>query len=778
MPNPFEASTVKASQFQGVVGDHATVTFRHGDHFHGVKDDRIELRLNMVSSLPAVLPSNLDESELADRVQQLRDRRLLVIVRSASGTQAAREALYALLARVCSENAQATRFTHLDSEPLPLHGFLRSDSWTHALRGSIIYLDRSQVVDTLDEEFVQSLIERLCKADALLILMTTRAAAQAAQADLAAHSVRAPASIPTWQIGADDDQVDECRLNASLNDPVGLPVLACASLLPGLGLDEFVGLIDALTPETAALGGLAQPQAGAAAGHPSPSIVKWVGGAHDDVMGLHGVGFMQPATPIDGAMHVRGCHLVDQHALPATVARLLSDRPAFLRRMRAEVLSRYFAAGASARLQTHALRFLMLLHATGIHRFQSTWIRDQFIQALNEPDEGESLHRLLGLVLALLDEDGGPTLVEEVCEAIAQHGTEMEAAWHRSFQQAAAKVDFIGTLNGSQANPSAAVHEAQEIALASSFVRGTELDGQFNVLVSQSESLLLWFLYLAGLEGSREAAIQGLLTLLAGPGEREVQRDIHDVSAIVGTLFTPVQWLLPLGLVKIVERIPANWSRLAQTTCEALHKLGNAEPLRPTDLDTHAFSGSPARRRHAAVLQLAQACMQGFEALVSRSVAKGFAAADRDALMNPDTISTNAAALATLMTGRSSVPFASDARAGRPVSGSFMSLDSAGRLLEGLCRASTQEATEAGTTAAAIEYVACYRARLTRGEHRAILEWARERTSLYRQWAEYHLAVRDRAAARHAYARLHASNLFSRALHSRPAATHDTERLS
>jgi hypothetical protein len=377
----------------------------------------------------------------ADEVQKQTDAlqaMRVLLVRHAPGRQAEAEAamravLLALQQREPNRKALVSPFDGM----LQLHSLCRAQEWRADRRGVVIYIYRSADPATLsffdNIEQVGVLCDKLSQADCHL-LVTAAMPAESTLRDEAelAKRIALWSLIDTRPTPAEPSEVLTGRFDTTL--------AACAALFPGLGVGEFVSIVDELSPRPAPRPPAPPQAAGAAltpaAPEPPSRHERWWQGDRDAVLAELGVRVQTPPLGIDAGTDAAeaGIFFDDPGRRDEMPSWLYSRRPLLLSEHLETLARRYFAEGASRRFRVGYRRLVQRMDAIGAQRLTVDWLLTHFRSALENDAPALAVSRFAELLNELPDHGDGERLVSGFIASIGEIVPEQEVWLIRQLQ--------------------------------------------------------------------------------------------------------------------------------------------------------------------------------------------------------------------------------------------------------------------------------------------------------------------------------------------------------
>lgn len=634
---------LKFEKFEKIDG--AGQVFGTQNIYYGPENARLAAALSWqdeMDSVPVLLEPGqaVADDEVARHAAALQTTRLLLLTHAPQRQNEAVAHMRAVLQCLKKREPDRAVFTGRSESTWQLHSLYRAGEWRPDRRGSVIYLYRSTDPAALHFfshiEQVGALCQKLQEMDCRLVLTVSRPASYALR-----DSHLLARRIALWPF--DDEQPTSAltELPATFSSRFEIVVALCTALLPGLGVAEFVALVDLLVPappppppKAPAVSDVAKPSpapAEPAQPPPPPSRhQRWHQGERDAVLGELGVQLRRPlqgdvasAEAADAGLYFKDPVL--QSEMPEW---LLGTQPILLTECLAWLAEHYLSASASQRYCAGYRRLLLRLDAVGVKRLTPDGLLLQLgPQTLGDAGFGSS-QRLAEL---LLDVPGGPRgdgLVARVIDGVAK----LIAAWEADLVEALLRDNLLApAIDGGRA-PYAAefwteLHQGQA---ARSLIERTAVG---------------------------QAALTDLLLSLASRAPGDVAQALG--AALAGSNDSHRDWLQhnglwiePLAVVSLARVVfrdlqgnlllqaPAGWLLLA----EALGEAHANNPPRPAPADANEAARRAMRGRW-----LAWDCVRSLASLFDDGPSQPLSAAVHSALLGDDALPRFADVLATLL---------------------------------------------------------------------------------------------------------------------------------
>jgi len=381
-------------------------------------------------------------SELVDQYAAiLREQRLVVIVHTPANYWEAVSGMYAILDNFRVNNPGQSLYTSGVDEVIPLFSFYRVEDWPMRLRHSVIYFNRStdQAASTFFDDYkLRMLREQLKRAEARMVLTVStveinRQTDQAQRADRSFWMIDSPRGAAT---------ADCSKL---LSEPFETMVVCCAALFPGLGVAEFVNLVQRLMPRKDVVQNLAPPPSPGASEGPGlqvPALVptredRWWRGERDAVLAELDICFSSPPEVSDSKALVNdaGYYLADEEMRATMPDIVLARFPILLTQHLALLSSCYFSQSASARFRAGYLNLLFRLDKLNIHRLSAQWLLNHFRTFPESAQPFVSANLFRDLLVRTLDRNDGESLVKDTLDGLSKYLVDEEASLFNKLPQ-------------------------------------------------------------------------------------------------------------------------------------------------------------------------------------------------------------------------------------------------------------------------------------------------------------------------------------------------------
>lgn len=528
------------------------------------------------------------DQELASRLAELREHRLLVIRRSSSARPEAEKAVYSLSAGLRSQAADLRRYTAMPDLQFELSSFIFG--LDERFKRSIVWFDRTiepGPVQTLceSEAMFDGLRQSLREADCYMLIIIGRLPAFHGGA---VRSNRTKAMAPVWDVG----EVETKSVLRLSMDPLENTARFCAALFPGLGVEEFVRLVDRLLPRPpTALTSLGPAPAPAADSRPS-SLTRWRMGERDALLNELGIAF-RANEPYDGVSATFGYHLKTDGERPGpedfhahTPALLIENQPA--------LTDIYLAAQASPQFQQGYRRYLLHMHKSGLWRLEARWLAARYREG--RPEAYWHVERLASLLRQAFDYGG-----EEIVRAmLAELVSEIVGSEQRFLEQ-------LGDRLSEELWHAAIQSGAEPSELADAALKLTGLEGDYAEIQSRLDKFYTLALGLMTHGPSAAAGLEAIVKVLTG--QAGVENLLHYSTRFAHTLF-----LLVPAHKRLADWL---WAFPGLLQVYASGAVRGAPPLSEIKVGSSRF-GEPAKRKAEAWRIITYCGAVAFESLSHR----------------------------------------------------------------------------------------------------------------------------------------------------------------
>lgn len=489
----------------------------------------------------------------------LTEHRIVVIVHSSKQYREALSAMRSMLHCVRQREQGSRFFTSVCGGAFPLRDFNLVREWSETFRDSVIYLDRSAEATAFpfcDSESREALRKQLISMNSHLVLM--------ASLETGSGSERFP-YVGNWFIGTPEGPASaDCA--ATFKGNFETIVMLCASLFPGLGVAEFVSLVERLAqpasrPEqpaaTASNDGAVEPV------EPTREH-RWAAGERDRVLTELGVtfSFLDESAASGVAASAAGLMLADEQQRLAMPGWMLKRYPILLMQKLETLSAHYFSGAASARFRICYLNVLFQLDALRVFQLTPGWLLQWFrtLERSDEPFAGSL--RFSHLLMKAMDCRNGEALVKSTLKGLVDGLLEQERTLLDSIPEtsfAAALSAALSTSKEDAGDPSEAfwstLSNLKEVA-ATTQAASSKILLALHVLIATSRHLPAVIVGEIDRALADDAVTGTRWTQFVGNAEKPWQ--IARLSRLA------LQWLL----TQIIKEEPAQWVAFAQAVVE------------------------------------------------------------------------------------------------------------------------------------------------------------------------------------------------------------------
>jgi len=429
---------VTANSINGIGQAFGTINIHTSDSSRSAAPTPWEDELSTVVRVPEPgHPVCVDELER--QVEALVGRRLLLVRHAPNRRKEAVAAMRAVVHRVARGDPHRPVFNSGAGSPLQLHSLCGMTDWREDRRNAVLYLDRSDDPVALtffnQIEKVDKLCEKLAAMGSHLVFTVVEpAGTELRDEDELKHR------IAMWSF--EDEQRSAPRELAGIFSGLFEVKLAvCASLFPGLSVNEFISIANTLAPPPEA-----SPPAVAATGEetgrrkddrpiPAPAVPltrheRWSKGERDAVLAELGIELC--STPHGDGAEARtsepGMFFADP-VLRAEMPSWLNSRYPILVSQQLDTLTRhYLSLAASHRFCMGYRRLVLRMDTVGAQRLTTEWLLRHFMASLDGDPRVLLAQRFSELFAELPERADGDPLVAAFIDGIAGRLQEWEVS--------------------------------------------------------------------------------------------------------------------------------------------------------------------------------------------------------------------------------------------------------------------------------------------------------------------------------------------------------------
>lgn len=454
-PAKMDVNAVDISGLGAAHNSHVNITNNNFGHRSPGIATSWEDDLSAVSLVPEPglqLPSD----EIERHLEALHDRHLLLLCHAPHRQDDAVAAMRAVVRRLQERHPGRPVFASSMNGGLQLESLRREGEWRKDRRDGIIYLYRSAdpSAQSFFEEIekVGQLIDQLRRMNTHLVL-TVRAPVVAFR-----DQAQLRGRISMWVFDRPLPQSVEPAAQApAIGGTLELAVTMCAAMFPGLGVAEFVALVDKLTPKsalaTAAGAGITKvPVADTEAGseakavthrgriprqRPRTRLERWWRGERDALFAELRVQLREPLAS-EGAeadSAEPGMIFIDAERRASMASRLYADHPILLSQHLDTLMRHHLSPGASARFRAGYRRYLLRMDAIGAQRLTHAWLLRQFRESLQRDPDYAISRAYAELLLEMPDALHGESFSNKFFDGLADSIREQEIELIRTMNE-------------------------------------------------------------------------------------------------------------------------------------------------------------------------------------------------------------------------------------------------------------------------------------------------------------------------------------------------------